>query len=206
MPKLAHIQQGTQALRTKLAQKNVATRIDRADLDRALGAQVESHSKVLGDRIEGALNRLVDRSNKATSATLSRDIAKVVGLLQQSHQNTVDGLTQLAGQQVAAQEHLKEVIQGIEQSSQGRTQALQSDLVARLEQIAIDLGTVPRTSPEFPEIPKVDVNLDPLTDLTLEVLSKVSAPKVETNGKEFVFEVERDPFDNLITKVNVKEV
>ena len=44
------------------------------------------------------------------------------------------------------------------------------------------------------------------TDLTNQVLVEVSKPTPAPVKKEHVFEIERDPFTDLITQVNVKEI
>jgi len=196
MGELSHIKDGVKSLQKRLKQQQVTHTINKEDIDSALSKQVEKSSAVLGDRIEGALHRLTEKSTKETSQSLSKDIKEVVNLLKQSHQITIEGLRGLFAQQAQDQQQVRASIESIEKSSQGRTQELSSGIANRLEQIAIDMGTIPRTTPDFPAFPESEtVNLDPLTDLVLQVLSKIqTVPK----AREVELSFERNVFTDLI--------
>jgi len=192
MPKLAHLKQGTQALQAKLAQKNPPN----TDFEK----RVTTSADRLGDRLEGAISRLMRKTSDDANKGLRSELANVVRLVRESHTHTNQSLIELAQLNNSAQAELKSVLADLKSSRP----EIQSDahLVQQLSRLAEDLSTVPRAFPRAHE-----VNLEPLTDLTLQVLAKVNSPMdlPVSAPKQHVFEIERDPFTDLITKVNVKE-
>jgi hypothetical protein len=188
MGKLAHLKEGTLALQARLEAKQPPM-------------NVSAGTAQLGDRMEGALSRLLKESAGKNNAGITKELKHVVQLVRESHNTTHQSVLSLAKQQKFLQTEMVAVMGDLKSS---RPSPKGDDhLVTRLEKIAADLGTLPRSMPSVTE-----VNIDPLTDLSLQILAKLETPvtTVTPGKRDFVFDVVRDSFTDLIQKVNVKEI
>jgi hypothetical protein len=194
MPKLARIKQGTQALQAKLAASKASDEERQANfVERA-----SQGADRVGDRLEGAIARLMSDTSQKANKGVFRELAAVINLVHASHKSTFDSLLHLATMQRESQAEVKDILFDLKTS---RPLPKGDDhLVERLEQIATSLGNLPPP----PSMPKLDVDLSPLTDLSNQILSSVNQPLAAK--RQHTFEIERDPFTDLILKVHVKEI
>jgi len=194
MGRLAHIKQGTQALQAKLA----ASKAKDKKQDAAFVQAASRSSDRVGDRLEGAITRLMSDTSQKANKGVYRELASVVSLIRESHKSTFESLLHLATMHRDTQTEIKDILFDLKAS---RPSPKSDDhLVARLEQIATSLGNLPA-----PEVPQLDVDLSPLTDLSNQILTSVNKPMELAAKRKHTFEIERDPFTDLITKVNVVE-
>ena len=197
MGKLAHLNEGLGKLQSRLAQADRNDDIRRGELDSLLNDRFDK----ISDRLQGSLNRLMEESDKAQSASLSKAVEGVVSAVADTHGIFKEGLARISEAVRKSHDTLITEIGGI--NNDAGNQLIIKQLSDGLNNIKTGMDKLPKS---FPTPKDVD-----LSDITI-ALNSINIPDVSPQLKtlieckrEFVFDVERS-VDDLINKIVVKEI
>lgn len=207
MGKLSHLKQDLGVIQSRLQAADRSEDVRRDELDGLLDSRFNN----TGDRLEGALNRLLSESDKAQNTKLTRAVNGVIDAINQSHQSlyaAIHGSLNSNAQSVA------DAVESIT----GRMGASGDTLAGQINELTASVTSLPQSFPE-----QKPVDLAPVQRALDGVLSAVQErpepllPQIdqltetvqqmdEKIGKRvYSFEVHRSPITELIESITVTE-
>ena len=204
MGKLAHLNDGLSKVQAKLASADKSNDIRRGELDSLLSGRFNKVS----DRLEGAINRLMKESDKAQNVSLKSAVDGVVKAVADTHGIFQQGLAQISQEVKLSHNVLTDEIDSINKEI-GKVNSgvggVNQNLAGQMDNLA---KSVKRLPTQFPAQKDVDFSgiTYALKSLHIpDVSPQLKSLEERLNKREFVFNVERDPGNDLIRKIVVKE-
>lgn len=204
MGKLTGRVQDLSVIKAKLAK---ADGIQSGDLDELMDNRFDNVSNRLSgtinrlsDQLSGAISRLFEESDKHQSKALSDAIKGLVKAVEDRNDAFDKGLAHISQEFALSHNIMGDKINGVGDSNQGTT--------AQLQALQKSIGQLPT---QFPKGEKVDLS-EVMTGIRF--LADQKAPDIgpqlvklekRLNKRIYRFQIERDPFNDLISEIVVTE-